>query len=317
MPSNMAEDTSEPDGGCAFIVADTAPEAGEPRVCNAARRPGSAYCPQHHARCRLPAGSAGERRQLREIEALAEAVGGRQGRPARSPPPALLRRLARLERRLFLRHGCSRIVRMEDAMANRKAGPAATEAAPPADDAGPTPERRQHGPVERVERAIADAAGHPARPYRALDTLQVMERRGSITAGMRQAGEDFRTRFAVAQLDPLRAIDLTRPRFDGESGRSDREAPGLRIEAARRAVWRAIQAAGGIASPAGSCLWHVLGWQRTLKEWAAEQGWAGRRVSQEAASGILVAALGALETHFQMPVRVSPSHFSIDKSGSI
>ncbi|HTT78942.1 MAG TPA: hypothetical protein VMF86_04615, partial [Stellaceae bacterium] len=116
--------------------------------------------------------------------------------------------------------------------------------------------------------------------------------------------------------DPLRAADLTHLRFDGERSR-DREAPGVRIEAARRAVWAAIQAVGGIASPAGSCLWHVLGWQRTVKEWALEQGWAGRRVSQEAASGILVAALGALETHFAMPIRVSSSHFHVDKSGSI
>jgi hypothetical protein len=37
---------------------------------------------------------------------------------------------------------------------------------------------------------------------------------------------------------------------------------------------------------------------RSLKEWALEQGWNGRRVSQEAASGILIAALGALEAHF-------------------
>jgi hypothetical protein len=36
-----------------------------------------------------------------------------------------------------------------------------------------------------------------------------------------------------------------------------------------------------------------------LKEWAQQQGWAGRRVSQEAASGILIAALGALETHLR------------------
>jgi hypothetical protein len=48
-----------------------------------------------------------------------------------------------------------------------------------------------------------------------------------------------------------------------------------------------------------------------------EQGWAGRRVSQEAASGILVAALGALESHFKLPVRISSMHFSIDKSGLI
>ena len=43
-----------------------------------------------------------------------------------------------------------------------------------------------------------------------------------------------------------------------------------------------------------------LGWERSLKEWALEQGWSGRRVSQEAASGILIAALGALEAHFGM-----------------
>ncbi|MBV9858739.1 MAG: hypothetical protein JO038_01335 [Alphaproteobacteria bacterium] len=69
----------------------------------------------------------------------------------------------------------------------------------------------------------------------------------------------------------------------------------MRIETARNAIWRAISAVGGIGSPAGSCLWHVLGWERSLKEWALEQGWSGRRVSQEAASGILVAALGALQ----------------------
>ena len=75
--------------------------------------------------------------------------------------------------------------------------------------------------------------------------------------------------------------------------------PGRRVEAARDAVWRAVRAVGGIASPAGSCLWHVVGWGLSLKEWAQQQGWAGRRVSPEAASGILVAALGTLETHFR------------------
>jgi hypothetical protein len=160
-------------------------------------------------------------------------------------------------------------------------------------------ERRQHDLIEHSAHPIADGAGRPARPYRLVDTLQIMERRGSITAAMRQAGEDFRTRFAQAQLDPIRAIDLSRLRMGERSTRHDREAPGLRIEAARQAVWRAIQSVGGIASPAGSCLWHVLGWGRSLKEWALEQGWSGRRVSQEAASGILVAGLGALEAHFR------------------
>ncbi len=158
-------------------------------------------------------------------------------------------------------------------------------------------ERLQHGLVEVVPAVIADAAGRPARPYRAVDTLMMMERRGSITAGMRQAGEDFRRRFALAQLDPLRALDLSRLSLGDKPAPRGDHAPGLRAEMARTSVWRAILAVGGIASPAGSCLWHVVGWERSLKEWAQEQGWAGRRVSQEAASGILIAALGALEAH--------------------
>ena len=40
-------------------------------------------------------------------------------------------------------------------------------------------------------------------------------------------------------------------------------------------------------------------WERSLKEWALQQGWSGRRVSQAAASGILIAALGALEAHYR------------------
>jgi hypothetical protein len=164
-------------------------------------------------------------------------------------------------------------------------------------EGGPTPERRSRGIVELVERPIADECGRPSRPYRAVDTLAVMERRGSITGGMRQAGEDFRARFAVAQLDPLRAPDLSRPRERGAS-RFKLDEPGMRIEGAREAVWRAIRAVGGSGSPAGSCLWHVVGSEQSLKEWALEQGWSGRRVSQETASGILIAALGALEMHF-------------------
>ena len=159
--------------------------------------------------------------------------------------------------------------------------------------------RLQHGAVELVPAIVADAAGRPGRPYRALDTLMVMERRGSISAGMRQAGEDFRRRFAQAQLDPLRALDLSRLSLGDKPSRRGDHAPGLRVEAARAAVWRAIGAVGGIASPAGSCLWHVIGWECSLKEWAQGQGWAGRRVSQEAASGILIAALGALESRLR------------------
>ena len=167
----------------------------------------------------------------------------------------------------------------------------------------PTQERSKHGVVERVERTIGDASGRPGRPYRFVDTLAMMERRGSITAGMRQAGEDFRDRFAVAQLDPLKAFDVARPRITNRAGFRGADGPGLRIEDARKWVWDAIVAVGGLGSAGGSCIWHVVGWQQSLKEWALEQGWNGRRVSQEAASGILIASLGTLEAHFGQPRR--------------
>src|SRR5271169_5557692 len=161
----------------------------------------------------------------------------------------------------------------------------------------PTLERSEHGVIERIERPIADEWGGSARPYRAVDTLAMMERRGSITAAMREAGEYFRMRFATAQLDPLRALDYSRPRDGATVRRKGGEEPGLRVEGARESVWRAVLAVGGMGSPGGSCLWHVVGCGRSLNEWALEQGWSGRLVSQEAASGILIAALGALEAH--------------------
>jgi len=276
---------------CAYVVADRQ-GAIPARFCGTPCRPGSAYCPEHHALCHLRSGSAAERRQLHAIDALADAVGGRHGRPAAYPPPPLLRRLEQVVQQ-SLRPKRSRYVRKDvDQMQQRQRLSAAT-----ANDVAPSPERRQHGPIERLERAIGDADGRPSRPYRAVDTLAVMQLRGSISAAMRQAGEDFRNRFALAQLDPLRALDLSHLRL-GEQSRKAPDAPALRVETARRAVWHAIGAVGGIASPAGSCLWHVVGWERPLKEWALHQGWSGHRVSQEAASGILVAALGALEAHF-------------------
>jgi len=162
----------------------------------------------------------------------------------------------------------------------------------------PPRERANHELIERFDRTISDSSGRPGRPYRVVDTLALMERRGTITPSMRQAGEGFRDRFAIAQLDPLSAFDLSRQRSGSRAGSSPAQQVGSRIEDARKAVWGAILAVGGPSSAGGSCVWHVLGWQQSLKEWALGQGWNGRRVSQEAASGILIASLGALEAHF-------------------
>jgi hypothetical protein len=94
------------DEGCAFIL-----DGGG--ICGAALRPGSPYCPHHHALCHVSGGGARERRKLREAEVLARAVGGRYRRPARVPPDPFLRRLETLLR-AFSRPKCSCIVRKGD-----------------------------------------------------------------------------------------------------------------------------------------------------------------------------------------------------------
>jgi hypothetical protein len=63
-------------------------------------------------------------------------------------------------------------------------------------------------------------------------------------------------------------------------------------------VSKSLQASGGLSSPAGSCVWHVVGLQHSVREWAMRQGWGGRPVRQEQAQGILIAALGMVAAHF-------------------
>jgi hypothetical protein len=161
------------------------------------------------------------------------------------------------------------------------------------DRIAPTPERYKHSGVEILERAIPDEAGRPSQPYRSIDILALLERRKVITHGMWLAGDRFRSTFRRARFDPLRAADWLHIR----GGKMEAAASGT--ENARKSVWHAIFAVGGLGSPGGSCLWHVIGLEHTLKEWALEQGWNGRRVSQDAARGILIAILGTLEAHYE------------------
>jgi hypothetical protein len=125
--------------------------------------------------------------------------------------------------------------------------------------------------------------------HRTVDTLGKMLRAGTITQEMHDAARSFQASFIVANLDPIRAASILRVAGAGrEPDLSDRQID------ARRRVHAAMQALGGINSPAGSCIWHVVGLQRSVREWAIRQGWGGRPVRQEQAMGILVAALGVL-----------------------
>ena len=51
------------------------------------------------------------------------------------------------------------------------------------------------------------------------------------------------------------------------------------------------------ARPA-SCVWHVVGLQRSVREWARRQGGGGKPIRVEQAQGILITALGTLAGHY-------------------
>jgi hypothetical protein len=151
----------------------------------------------------------------------------------------------------------------------------------------PTLERLRHGPVDRFDRPIADDEGNPARPYKARDILAQLELRGSITADMRQAGEDFRAAFRTAQLDALKAADVGRPIVQGGVD------PGLpwRCERSRRQVWETMVLLGGLTSHAGSCVWHVIGLEHSLRQW---REYRGLPITVPATTGVLIGALSVM-----------------------
>jgi len=125
--------------------------------------------------------------------------------------------------------------------------------------------------------------------HRLVDTLGRMLKSGTIDQAMHDAACDLQAAFIIANFDPLRAVPILRvPGTGREPDLNERQLD------ARRRVHQAMQALGGISSPAGSCVWHVVGLQRSIREWAIRQGWGGRPVRQEQAQGILVAALGML-----------------------
>jgi hypothetical protein len=152
---------------------------------------------------------------------------------------------------------------------------------------------RRLGPLQLEEVREVDPDGRIVVHHRTVDTLGKMLRAGTITQEMHDAARTFQADFAVASLDPIRATPTLRvPGIGREPDLNERQLD------ARRRVHAAMQALGGINSPAGSCVWHVGGLQHSVREWAMRQGWNGRPVRQEQAQGILIAALGMLAMHF-------------------
>src|ERR1700757_3418815 len=94
--SYLADDLQK-DAGCAYIV----DALGGQHPCGAKRQPSSSYCPHHHSLCYIVCGSRAETDRLREVEALASAVGGRRARQRAAPTRQFLKRLEQTIREIF------------------------------------------------------------------------------------------------------------------------------------------------------------------------------------------------------------------------
>lgn len=174
------------------------------------------------------------------------------------------------------------------------AGKRKPKAAKPKHDdlAKPSKWRLQHGDFSGPIREADPETGSPVQHRRAVDTLGMMLVHGSITPQMHEAGCIFRTLFRSAAIDGMSTSQLIRLPGSTVDQLSNRQLD------ARRRVLAAMDALGGHDSPAGSCIWFVVGLEMSVREWAARRGWSGRPVPQPIAGGILVASLGTLAMHF-------------------
>ena len=136
-----------------------------------------------------------------------------------------------------------------------------------------------------------DPDGRIVYHHRTVDTLGKMLRAGTIDQAMHDAAKDFQAAFIVASSTRCGRCRSCGCRHRARAGaqRAPADAGG--------AVHQALAALGGISSPAGSCVWHVVGLQRASASGRSGRAGAdGRSIRRR--RGHLVAALGMLAAHF-------------------
>ena len=106
----------------------------------------------------------------------------------------------------------------------------------------------------------ADPDGRPVLHSQVIDPLTRMLRAGTITDAMYNAARDFQAAFVIAHLEPLQALPMLRVPGTGPPS----ELNAFQLDARHR-IRDALDALGGLSSPAGSCVWHVVGGERSLE----------------------------------------------------
>lgn len=124
--------------------------------------------------------------------------------------------------------------------------------------------------------------------FRIIDTLARLLRSNRIDIAAHDAGRKFAEDFHVADLCGLKAISL---QAATGGGNGDTEAE--RITKAKQRVHRALQVVGGMHSPGGSALWHIIGLEQSVNEWAGNM-----RLDHREANAFLIAALYVIASSY-------------------
>jgi hypothetical protein len=153
----------------------------------------------------------------------------------------------------------------------------------------PAGQRGGKGGTEFVDQQVEDADGRIGAPLRKVDTLTAMSSRGTISDRMLQAGRRFQRAFEDAYASDACAIDWLKVGVGHW-----REPDFIRTSSSREFI-KAMAALGGRSSPSGSACWYILGEGLSIKDWARLHPFGRRCLSEKAAAGVLVGALGVLE----------------------
>ena len=143
----------------------------------------------------------------------------------------------------------------------------------------PTPERTRKGDV------IQTTVRGTGKRTQAMDALDHLLARGRITEASWRAGKDFQEDFVKAGLEAVKAIDWQRAQ-----GRPLGDAGAVARAHASNRVWRVFETFGGVDSPAGKLIWHVIGAGESLSDFANRTG-----ENPTGSSGALIVILLVIE----------------------
>lgn len=159
-------------------------------------------------------------------------------------------------------------------------------------DDGPTAERRQQGEIVRSRQKV----GNEFRPVsRSVDIVAHMERTGMINHQQAQSARRFRSLFETAGFQKLKAQDLQRGGVTGGGASNDFDS---RASDAAHMIGDIIEHLGGHGTPVSKAAWHVLGWEKTIRDWTDGERLPGRKLNEQVGRGLVIGAIVALDVFF-------------------